>query len=60
MPNYDDYYGALTALFRLQETYLLKPKHFLNKSLSQLYPTYKEPDGNFFKVFLKLEMFKAI
>jgi len=52
LPNMDDYFGALMGIFRLQDTYNIEPKMFLNKTLSRFYPTYKKLNCNL--PFLKI------
>ena len=42
LPNMDDYFGTLMGIFRLQDTYEIEPKMFLNKTLSRLYPAHKK------------------
>jgi hypothetical protein len=46
LPNTDDYFGVLMGLFRLQDTYKLEPKVFLNKTLSRFYPTVRKLNCN--------------
>ena len=39
MPDYDDYTGAVRAIHRLEDTYLLKTKDIQKGKLSTQYPS---------------------